>query len=1185
MLTISKAISSAQAQTYHKLEYTSDAQSYYKQDETVKGEWQGKLATSLGLSGEVAPLEFSRLTEGMHPQTEMQMVRHREGTEYSNADGSITKPVEHRAGWDATFSAPKSVSLTALVGGDERVTEAHRAAVTTALEELEKYTHVRIGGNNPAEVTGKFVAAKFEHDTARPVNGYAAPQLHTHAIIFNVTEREDGSTRAVQERTFFESQNYATAVYQSVLTHQLRKLGYEIEPGQSGAPEIRGYSQAYLDASSPRSQQIKEQMERAGFQGPEAAQIAAHATRDRKQTLTPAEVLAAHKEMAKDFGDQPGRVIAAARERALVQAQEISVQPDSRGALAFAKEKVFEREAVADERVIMREALRRGMGEVSFSEVQTEFQRRREEGEFRSVQGQKYSSGRSFTTPETIADERANVQHVLSGQGASAPMLSKAAAERQATSRDFLNEAQQTAIREVLTSTDRIHGFQGLAGTGKTSTLAAIREGAEQGGYKVEGFAPTSKAAGQLREAGIEANTLQSFLARQKGADPASRHLYMLDESSLASTKQMRAFLEKIHPQDRVLVIGDTRQHQGVDAGRPFQQMQEAGMQTSKLDTIMRQKDPELLRAVQHLATNETEMGIALLAQQGRVTELANATERIAAIARDYAARPENTLIVSPDNRSRQQINEAVRGELLKAGTLAEDRRQFLTLSHRSDMTGPDRTWAAMYRPGDVVQYERGSKAEGIERGSFGVVRSSDMATNRLTVEFSNGSSVEYDPKRVYGVNVYRETSREFATGDRLQFSAIHKDLGISNRDMGTITRMEPDRLTVLIDGKEQRSVSFNPAEFRQFDHGYAVTSHSSQGLTADRVIANIDTESSRSLINNRLAYVAISRASEDARIYTNDAATLGQRLATDVTKTAALDFTAKPEPRATHEVSKARIVAVHEYSNPDSRLAAVASEYASRPQHSVIVAPDRRERAELTQLIRADLYAQGKLGRDAQAISVLIEKETGSKMLAESYQPGDKIQYKTGSPGLSGIPHDSQATVVSTTSRGNLLSVRFDATREEVSYNPAQLRIQTRECRVFQEETRAISQGERVRFATYDKEMGVRSGDLGTVTRIGEDHAMTVKMDSGKIAEVPPEKAQHMDYGYVVDSLKNVRAERVIVTGDGLTQQGFQAASSKGDLALYTSSAQQEFATPKEVAAPEIAQPAKQQHDFGIGF
>ncbi len=1185
MLTISKAISPAQAQTYHKLEYTSDAQSYYKQEDMVKGEWQGKLTASLGLSGEVAPLEFSRLTEGRHPQTEAQMVRHREGTEYTNADGSVIKPVEHRAGWDATFSAPKSVSLTALVGGDERVTEAHRAAVTTALNELEKYTHARIGGNNPAEVTGNFVAAKFEHDTARPVNGYAAPQLHTHAIIFNFTQRKDGSTRAIQERTFFESQNYATAVYQSVLTHQLRKLGYQIEPGQSGAPEISGYSKAYLDASSPRSQQIKEQMERAGFQGPEAAQIAAHATRDRKQTLTASEVLAAHKEMAVEYGNQPQRVIAAARERAVTQAPETVQQLDSHGAVAFAKEKIFEREAVADERLIMREALRRGMGEVSFSEVQNEFQRRREEGEFRSVQSRKYSSGRSFTTPETIADERANVRHVLTGQGASTPMLSSAAADRQTSSREFLNEAQRNAIREVLTSADRIHGFQGLAGSGKTSTLAAIREGAERGAYKVEGFAPTSKAAGQLREAGIEANTLQSFLARQKDAD-SSRHLYMLDESSLASTRQMRAFLEKIRPEDRVLVIGDTRQHQGVDAGRPFQQMQEAGMQTSKLDTIVRQKDPELLRAVQYLATNETEKGIALLSQQGRVTQLAGTTERIAAIARDYAAKPESTLIVSPDNRSRQQINEAVRSELLKAGTLAEDGRQFLTLSHRSDMTGPDRTWAAMYSPGDVVQYERGSKAEGIVRGSFGVVRSIDAATNRLTVDLPKGPNVEYDPKRVYGVNVYRETSREFATGDRLQFSAIHKDLGISNRDVGTITKMEPDRLTVLMDGKEQRSVSFNPAEFRQFDHGYAVTSHSAQGLTADRVIANIDTESSRSLINNRLAYVAISRASQDARIYTNDASTLGARLATDVTKTAALDFTTKAEQAGAAQPSKApKAVHVHEYNNADSRLAAVASEYVSRPEHSVIVAPDAAERMELTQLIRANLYTQGKLGREAQAFLVLVEKDTDNKMRVESYAPGDKIHYKTGSPSLHGIPHDGEATVISTKPRSNVLSVQLDATREEISYNPAQLRTQTRESRTFVEETREIAQGERIRFTSYDKGNGLRSGDLGTVTRLGQDRSLTVSLDSGKIAEVSPERSRHIDYGYAVEGLKTARAERVIATGDGLTQQTFQGVFSKADLALHTSSPQQLVSASKEMSQPELAQPSKQQHDFGIGF
>ena len=135
------------------------------------------------------------------------------------------------------------------VGGDDRVREAHRAAVSTALDELERYTQARIGGNNPAETTGKFIAAKFEHDTARPVDGYAAPQLHTHAVIFNVTERADGSTRALQERGFFETQQYATAVYQSSLTYQLRNLGYTLETGKSGAPEIKGYSNCLLYTS------------------------------------------------------------------------------------------------------------------------------------------------------------------------------------------------------------------------------------------------------------------------------------------------------------------------------------------------------------------------------------------------------------------------------------------------------------------------------------------------------------------------------------------------------------------------------------------------------------------------------------------------------------------------------------------------------------------------------------------------------------------------------------------------------------------------------------------------------------------------------------------------------------------------------------------------------------------------
>src|SRR5246500_1384275 len=207
---------------------------------------------------------FIDRNRGQHPQTGEQLVRQRASYQYQDADGRTIKTMEHRAGWDATFSAPKSVSLTALVGGDERVREAHRESVRVALDQLERYTQARIGGNHPPETTGKFIAAKFEHDTARPVDGYVAPQLHTHAVIFNMTERSNGETRALQERGLFQSQQFATAIYQSELTYRLRQLGYEIERGRSGAPEIKGYTQEYLDASSPRSQQIREYLEKIG---------------------------------------------------------------------------------------------------------------------------------------------------------------------------------------------------------------------------------------------------------------------------------------------------------------------------------------------------------------------------------------------------------------------------------------------------------------------------------------------------------------------------------------------------------------------------------------------------------------------------------------------------------------------------------------------------------------------------------------------------------------------------------------------------------------------------------------------------------------------------------------------------------------------------------------------------------
>jgi conjugative relaxase-like TrwC/TraI family protein len=914
MLTISKPLSASQAQTYHEKEFTAAEQNYWKQADTIQGEWHGKLAGKFGLAGTVGAEEFARLSEGQHPVTGEQLVRHRKVHEYKTEDGKTVAPVEHRAGWDATFSAPKSVSLTALVGGDDRVREVHREAVNVALNELERYTQARIGGNQPAEMTGQFVVAKFEHDTARPVDGYAAPQLHTHAVIFNMTERENGQMRALQERSFFASQSYATAVYQSELMYRLRSLGYEIEPGKSGAPEIKGYSQEYLDASSPRRQQIEEALAHSGFSGPEAAQIAAHNTRDRKVILSPDEVLAAHRQIAADFGNQADHVVAEARKRSIGQAQKPMAeerQKQAHSALTFARDRGFEREAVQDERALLVDAMRRGMGETTYPEVRASFESRIASGEFQLVPGEKHDSARKFTTAKMIQAEKEIVQTVLDGQGRAPQLMPVQQAIPLTEARPHLNSSQRSAIEQVLTSRDRIQGLHGRAGSGKTSTLESIRQGAERSGYVVEGFAPTSRAARQLRDAGISADTLQGFLARSRNAaDPAASHLYMVDESSLASTNQMREFLANIGSQDKVLLIGDTRQHQGVDAGKPFEQLQQAGMQTTRLDQIVRQKDPELLRAVEHLSRGEVAEGISLLEQQGRITEISDPQKRIAAIARNYAEHPDNTIIVSPDNASRREINQAVRQELQALGKVDKQDHSMRVLTPRSDMTGADRAWAARYQAGDVLHYIRGSKEYGIERGSYAQVVAMNPDENLVTVRKPDGEQVTYDPSRLRGISAYHEIEREFAIGDRLQFTAPNKELGAANRDLGTIQQIgEARKITVRMDGDKEKAVTFDPAKMRHFDHGYAVTSHSSQGLTSERVLVNMDTNVHPELINTRFAYVSVSRASQDAQVFTNDAATLAESLNRDVSKASAIDFSKAQNPVA--KVGLEQVVAV----------------------------------------------------------------------------------------------------------------------------------------------------------------------------------------------------------------------------------------------------------------------------------
>jgi ATP-dependent exoDNAse (exonuclease V) alpha subunit len=245
--------------------------------------------------------------------------------------------------------------------------------------------------------------------------------------------------------------------------------------------------------------------------------------------------------------------------------------------------------------------------------------------------------------------------------------------------------------------------------------------------------------------------------------------------------------------------------------------------------------------------------------------------------------------VVSPDNESRRAINQVIHQEMQTRGQVDTHEHKRRVLVARQEITGADRQWAAQYQPGDIVRYARGSKTHGIEAGEYARVEGANERENLVTVKRENGEQVSYDPRRLHGVTLYRETERGFSQGDRVQFTAPNRERHIANRELGKIEKIDDSgNLQLRLDSG--RKVAFNIKENPHLDYGYAVTSHSSQGQTADRVLIHIDTEqASEKLMNRRLAYVAVSRGRYDAQVYTNDKGQLAEQLSRDVSHRSAM--------------------------------------------------------------------------------------------------------------------------------------------------------------------------------------------------------------------------------------------------------------------------------------------------------
>lgn len=881
MLVMSKgALTAAQAETYYEEKYSHD--DYYSEKQRVVGQWFGGAAEELGLSGEVATEDFRSVLRGQHPASGEVLVHKANGYD------------DRRAGWDATFNAPKSVSIEGLAGDDQRLIEAHRQAVSSALIELEQYALSRRRGGSEWVVTGNIVAARFDHIAARPASGVKDgygpdPHLHTHVVIANITLRPDAEWRGLDPIEIYRAQSFATAVYRSELAREVQQLGYGIKvAGRDGRWELDGYTREQVMAFSRRRQDIERTLAREGLAGAEAAQNIAHRTRLSKDHRDEASLKAEWRARAREYSITFERQVSQSPEHALLQKPHpVKAEEAVRQSIA----ENTEREAVIDRRALEARALQHGMGNVDLRDIRRESQRFELHRRLIPV-GQAVNSPQgAYTTPAMTALESENIELMRAAQGRAAAIATPGEVQGWASVRQLLSD-QATVAQLTLASRDWITSIEGRAGAAKTTTVGAIREFGEKHGYAVYGFGPTTRAVKSLSEAGVSARTVASLLESESPHGQAAKQIWFVDESSLLPTRQVNRLLHKARDEEveRIIFVGDQRQHHAIEAGRPIFQMQEAGMLIARLDTIRRQRGPELREAVTHAAKGEIAESLAILERRGDIREVDDIERCRKQIAREYAATHqagERVLAVSPANDERRELNKAIRVELIARGQVAPQGQQHTILVNRG-LSGAQRAMAYNYEEGDVIRFTRGSKQFEIGKGDYARVETVDREANLLTVTTANGRRVEYNPVRLFGVEVFREEQRTVARGERIQFRAPDRALGVANGEFATIKSIDAQRAVMQLDNGRELTAALN--RLRHIDHGYASTSHSAQGATVDRVILDIDTRLSMELVNRKQFYVSISRARNALAIFTDDRSQLARAASRNREKSVALE-------------------------------------------------------------------------------------------------------------------------------------------------------------------------------------------------------------------------------------------------------------------------------------------------------
>ena len=831
--------------------------------------WRGAGAAALGLAGHVEAESFRRVLQGHVPGTELRLGRLRDGAH------------EHRPGVDITLSAPKSVSLEALLPGrgNARARRAHDAAVRDTLAFVEtRLLRTRRwdrGSRRSVQVDAPhLVAATFRHITSRNHD----PQLHTHCVVANMTRAADGRWRSAEVGLLRRSERLIGAYYRNALAGRLRRAGFALRPSMIGPVpgfEIAGWPQAALEAFSSRRRDILDYIRERGWRyGARSAQAATLATRRAKREPRRAALEALWGAFARERG------IAKANHRRRPVGRRA---PEPLSALEIAWRAVAqaeERASVFPRRDALAAALAYSPGVHTLDDFEAAFAALERDGHLlpairRGVDG-------AWTTRRAVEAERAVLAHLHAGRGAGAPLMDLPAAD---AALEGLSEGQRAAATLILGSADRTVGVQGYAGTGKTAMLRAVTValGTER---PVVGLAPSASAARTLaRETGLGCRTLQWFLARTREvadgvADDETLErlrrryagaLVVVDEASLMGTAQARALLEVTMRLGaaRLVLVGDTRQLRGVEAGQPFGQLQRAGMATAVLDDIRRQRDPDLRAAVRDLIDGTPGEALERLGDALHEVPPESLAPTAAALWLRLSpeARAETALLV-PTRAMRAAVNAAVREGLEAEGALggpAVALDTLVPLGLTRAQLGDARNW----REGDVALFHRALYPYRIAAGDACTVTAVDE--DRIALAHPDGRPRHLVPSGDirYRLELHERRRLVVREGERLRWTRNDAARGLVNGEEATVTAVGKKRLELCTADGRDIALALGDPQLRHLAYAYAATVHGAQGQTHERVIAVLDTGAGP-LRNPCTLYVQLSRARAQAVVLTD---------------------------------------------------------------------------------------------------------------------------------------------------------------------------------------------------------------------------------------------------------------------------------------------------------------------------